>query len=82
MEHFLHCELTEDEQMVELAANLARGNQQSATSQPKILFEKLYRDVKYGFAVPVLKTIIKLIPKSMLQPCGLAWQFALESTGD
>ena len=80
MEYLLHRELTEDEQMVEIAANLDQGNHRSATSQLMTLLEKLYRDVKYCFKVPVLTKIIKLISKSMMHPCGIAWQFNLKST--
>ena len=45
MEYLLHRELTEDEQMVELATKLARGNHCSAISWPQTLLEKLYQDV-------------------------------------
>ena len=81
MDYILTSELTDAEQMAELDANLARGNHQSATSRPKTLMEKLYQDVKYGFAVPILASIIKLIPNSMVQPCGIARRFALKWTG-
>jgi len=40
----LTSELTYDERMTELEANLARENHKSATFRPKTLIEKLYRD--------------------------------------
>ena len=42
----------------------------------------MYRDVVYGFAVPVLASIVKLLPGEMVHPCGLAAQFALTRTGE
>jgi len=45
------------------------------------LIEKVKRDVTYGFALPVSKSIIKFIEEAMVQPCGLASQFTLTKTG-
>ena len=63
--------------MTELEAQMAQGNHQSANSKPEQLLEKVYRDMVYGFAVPVLASIVKMLPGAMVQPCGLAAQFAL-----
>ena len=80
MEKILHRELTDDERMAKLKANLAWGNHKSLTSLPETLMEKLYWDIKYRFAVPILTSIIRLILKSLVQPCGIARRFALEKT--
>ena len=36
----------------------------------------------YGFAVPVLASIVKKLPRAMVQLCWLAAQFALTRTGE
>ncbi len=82
MEYFYRRELSKDERMAELEAQMTRGNHQLANSKPKQLLEKVYRDVVYGFAVPVLASIVKKLPGAMVQPCGLAAQFALTRTGE
>ena len=66
MEYILTTELTDDERMAKLEADLVQENHKSANSQPETLMEKLYKDVKYGFAVPILIKIIKLILKYMV----------------
>ena len=53
--------------MAELNANLARGNHRSATKRPDILEEKLGRDVKFGFAVPVWASSLRDIAGTMVQ---------------
>ena len=64
--------------MAELNANLARGNHCSATKRLDILEEKLEKDVKFGFAVPVWASSLRDIAGTMVQTCGLAVQHALE----
>ena len=64
--------------MAELNANLAQGNHRSATKRPDILEEKLERDVKFGFAIPVWVSSLQDIAGTMVQACGLAVQHALE----
>ena len=64
--------------MAEINANLAQGNHRPATKRPDILKEKLERDVKFGFAVPVWASSLRDIAGTMVQACGLAVQHALE----
>ena len=70
--------LLNDEIMAQLNANLARGNHYSSTRRPDILEEKLNRDVKFGFDVPVWALSLRDIVGTMVQACGLAIQHALE----
>ena len=81
MSYIFKRELSEDERMVELDAQLQRGNHQSASSKAVELVAKVYKDVTYGFALPVAKSVVKLIKGAMVQPCGLAAQFSLTKTG-
>ena len=64
--------------MAELNANMARGNHRSATKRTDILKEKLNRDVKFRFSLPVWASSLRDIPGTMVQACGLAVQHALE----
>ena len=82
MEYKYTRELNPDEKMVELEAQLIKGNHKGATTQEEELKKKLFRDVQYGFSVPVLASILKKIKGAMLQPCNLAAQFSLTETGE
>lgn len=77
MEYVFNRDLTEDERMVELNANIARRNDSSAKSQPKELEKKINREITFGFALPVWLSIIPKIPGAMLQACGLVTQSTL-----
>ena len=70
--------LSNNERMAELKANIARGNHRSATERSEILEEKLERDIKFGFSVPVWASSLLDMPGTMVQACGLALQHALE----
>ena len=70
--------LSNDERMAELKANIARGNHRSATERAEILDEKLERDVRFGFSVPVWASSLLDMPGTMVQACGLAVQQVLE----
>ena len=67
--------------MAKLDANIKRGNHKSATSRLEDLLSKVKRDVVYGFALPVCKSIVRRIKGAMVQPCGLAAQFTLTASG-
>ena len=82
IEYVFDHKLSKDKRIAELAANLAQGNHNSANLDPKELEEKMDREVKHGFALPVWTSIIKQIQKSMLQACGLVTQWALSETGE
>ena len=82
MEYKYKRELTPDEKMAELKAQLQKGNHKGTVTQEEELKKKLHRDVQYGFSVPVLKSALMKIKGAMLQPCNLADQFGLTETGE
>lgn len=81
MEYKFTKELSHDHRMAELTANLERGNHKSATSEPEKIHQLLEKDVRHGFAIPVLKSSIPALKDAMVQPIGLANQFTLQADG-
>ena len=82
MEYVYDREFSEVERMAELSANLARGNQKTANSNPEELKEKMKGEVQHGFALPVWTSVITKIPKAMLQACNLVSQWTMSKTGE
>ena len=76
--HYSFTRTLSDNEIAELDTNIARGNHRLATERPEILEEKLERDVKFGFSVPVWALSLLDMPGTMVQACGLAVQHALE----
>ena len=74
-------ELSEEERLKELGAMLARGNHKSAKDESDEVERLLAKDVKHGFSLPVLASIIRKIKGAMVQPAGIASQFALQPDG-
>jgi hypothetical protein len=81
MDYFFHQEISEEERMAELEANLERGNHKSATSDPLITTKALHKDVKFGFSLPFPSSLVRHLKGALVQPCGLAYQFSLQSDG-
>ena len=54
MDYKLKEELTDDERMAELEAQLLRGNHQGAKQQLEVIIEKKNFDAEHGFAVVVV----------------------------
>jgi hypothetical protein len=75
-------ELTDDERLDEMLANLQRGNHKSAQDESDQVAKLLKKDVDHGFAWVIPKQLVPLIPKSMVQPLGLAKQWTLNETGE
>jgi hypothetical protein len=59
MEYFFDTELSEEERLAELEANLERGNHQSASQDEPNMKRLLHKDVGHGFALPVPKAAAK-----------------------
>jgi hypothetical protein len=74
-------EITEEDRVKELEANLERGNHKSAQGQEETLSKLLAKDVKHGFAAPLCRGAVQSIPGAMVQPCGITSQFTLEPDG-
>jgi hypothetical protein len=81
MNYFFHQEITEEQRVAELEANLKRGNHKSATTEPQQTAEALHKDVKFGFALPFPSKLIRRLKGALVQPCGLAYQFSLKADG-
>jgi hypothetical protein len=74
-------ELTDDERLEEMLANLQRGNHKSAQEESDQVAKLLKKDVDHGFAWVIPKHLVPLIPGSMVQSLGLAKQWTLDGTG-
>ena len=59
MNYELKEELTEDERIAELEAQLLCRNHLATAQQPEKLKEKVSFDVKCGFVVPVRKKVVQ-----------------------
>mmetsp|Transcript_2890 Transcript_2890/g.4336 ORF Transcript_2890/g.4336 Transcript_2890/m.4336 type:complete len:94 (+) Transcript_2890:2786-3067(+) len=81
MNYNFNRELTEDERMAELTANLATGNHKSATEQLDKIQKLLHKDVTHGFALPIPIASVPSIKGAMVQPIGLTNQFTLQADG-
>jgi hypothetical protein len=60
---------------------LRRGNHKSAMERPLETQALFTKDVKHGFSMPCLASVARDIPGAMVQPCGMAQQFALQTDG-
>ena len=67
IEYHYDRDLTENERLEELQANLTCGNHNSAKSRPEELVTKINREVTYGFALRLWLSTLAKIPKAMLQ---------------
>ena len=74
MQYFFTRELTEDERVTELRANIIQGNHRSATGNQKVFDTMIQKDVKIGFALPVATDILLKVPNCMVQPGGIVRQ--------
>jgi hypothetical protein len=75
-------ELTEDEGLSKILANLQRGNHKSAQDESDQVAKLLKKDVDHGFTWIIPKQLVPLLPQSMVQPLGLAKQWRLNETGE
>jgi hypothetical protein len=74
-------EISEPERQAEFEAQIARGNHKSATDDEDAVQALLDREVKHGFSMPIPSALVDKLRGAMVQPCGLASQFALQSDG-
>jgi hypothetical protein len=81
MNYFFHQEITEEQRVAELEANLEHGNHKLATTEPQQTAESLHKDVKFGFSLPFLSKLVRQLKGALVQPCGLAYQISLKSDG-
>jgi hypothetical protein len=81
MNYFFEQDILEEQRTAELEANLERGNHKSATSRPEVTEAQLKKDVRHGFSLPFPRCLVKKLRGALVQPCGLASQFALNADG-
>jgi hypothetical protein len=81
MKYFFHQDISEEQRVAKLEANLKRGNHKSATSEPQQTAKALHKDVKFGFSLPFPSKLVRRLKGALVQPCGLAYQFSLKSDG-
>jgi hypothetical protein len=81
MDYFFDSEISEEQCVLELEANLERGNHKSATSRPEITEKQLLKDVHHGFAFPFPTGMVRKLKGALVQPFGLASQFSLKADG-
>jgi hypothetical protein len=74
-------ELDEGQRILEMEANITRGNHKSASDHQDHLVRLLDRDVKYGFAMPIPKLSVHKLKGAMVQPAGVTSQFTILENG-
>lgn len=74
-------ELTEDQRLLELEAQLRYGNHKSARAQGEKVSNLLARNVRHGFAIPLPADLVRRIKGATVQPCGIVKQHSLEADG-
>jgi hypothetical protein len=81
MDYKFTTELSEAQRLEELDANVKRGNHKSAEAEPVKVAALLGKDVRHGFSLPVLPSLVYKLAKALVQPCGMVRQFALNALG-
>jgi hypothetical protein len=74
-------EISEDKRLRELHGILERGNHKSAEKESNKAAKLLAKDATHGFSIPMSLQIVEKIKGAMVQPLGLATQFALAEDG-
>jgi hypothetical protein len=82
MDYHFDYELTEDERMAKLQANLERGNHNSAKEDKEVLEKMTYKEVKHGFAIPVAVQIVRLMKNALIQAVGIVSQWTINAFGE
>jgi hypothetical protein len=81
MEYRYLWEISEEERVAELEAQIQRGNHKSATEEIEVVQKLLAREVHFGFSLPFKAELVTQIKGAAVQPCGLAAQFGLLADG-
>jgi hypothetical protein len=81
MDYMFLPDLDEGQRIHEMEANINRGNHKSASDHQAHLVRLLNRDVKYGFAMPILKLSVHRLKGAMVQPAGVTSQFTILENG-
>jgi hypothetical protein len=81
MDYVLTTELDEGQRILEMEANIARGNHKFVSDHQDHLVHLLDRDVKYGFAMPIPKLSVHKLKGAMVQPACVTSQFTILENG-
>jgi hypothetical protein len=81
MDYVFTTELDEGKRILEMEANITRGNHKSASDHQDHLVRLLDRDVNYGFAMPNPKLAVHKLKGAMVQPAGVTSQFTILENG-
>jgi hypothetical protein len=81
MDFYFDQALSETERLAELDEIIVRGNHKSAQENEDDVKRLLQKDVHHGFSLPVTPEIVRKLKGAMVQPAGLALQFALLEDG-
>ncbi len=81
MDFYFDQALSETERLAELDQIIVRGNHKLAQENEDDIKGLLQKDVHHGFSLPVTPEIFRKQKGAMVQPAGLALQFALLEDG-
>jgi len=81
MEYECTHDLLEGERVLEMKAQLERGNHKSAAGKASNLMALLEKDVLHGFSLPLPANTVHKIVDAMVQPCGMVSQSSLQADG-
>jgi hypothetical protein len=80
MPYIFSNELTANQSLMELTESIACGNHKSATDEFEQVKQLLIsKDVTHGFSVPFPASTVTLLPSPVVNPLGLAKQWALDN---
>ena len=75
-------DIDEETRMLDLEEALEFGNHKGASEQPELLTELTVKDVDYGFALPLKRSTIKLIPGVCMAPVNISPQYTINEFGE
>jgi hypothetical protein len=75
------CLPSESEMVRDLEAAITRGNHKSANDHKDEVRLLIAKDVKHGFAVPVMISAVRKMKGALVQPAGMVEQFTLDENG-
>ena len=74
--------LDEEIRKADLQEALEFGNHKGASLQPELLTELVVKDVDYGFALPLKRSTIELIPGVCMAPVNISPQYSINEFGE
>ena len=81
MGYLFTSKISNAQRLLEVQANLKRGNHKSSTSMPDVTAKELAKDVCHGFSLPLPVDTIPHLQGALVQLCGITSQYALLSDG-